>query len=247
MTWTQLKECVSDGCENDVTSPTSCCICDREVCLDCMTTQLLSICVRCDEGEEDSKPKYAEGLREFESQRGVDWDGAPTYVETIRDWLYTSFITPYYKYCEAGNEITFHCYFSIYEHHNERPDDLKPGITTFIPRHETISERQRNEIIRNCTPSTNFEQILGVSKNKFNWFFVHHFDLDPQYINPDLESSDDRWGDLIEAVKSMLNDVIVRVQSEDSWWSDIEHEVIWYGEWGPYPWVPACWKFTLKM
>jgi len=237
MTWTQLRECESDGCENDVTSPTPCCICDCEVCLDCMTTQLLSICVRCDEGEEDSKPKYAEGLREFESQREVDEDGAPTYVETIRDWLYTSFITPYYKYCEAGNEIAFHCYFSI---------TSEPGITTYIPRHETISESQRSEIINSILGDS--RGVISEQRNTSYWFFVHHFDLDPLYIDSDLELSDEMITDeMIEAVKSMLNDVIVRVQGEDTWWSDIEHEVIWYGNRGPYPWVHACWKFTLKM
>ena len=234
-----LNECESNVCENEVTSLTQCCICDCLVCFDCITTQLLSICVQCDEGEEeDSKPKYGEGLREFESLREVDENGAPTYVETIRSWLYPSFLSPYYKYCEAGNEITFHCHFSFTN---------EPGITMYIPKYETISEIQRSEIIASILGDG--WSTIGSESNKFYWFFMQHFDVDPMYFDPD----DDLTGPAVtdaekEAVQNMLNDVIVRVQSEDPWWSDIEHEVIMLdANRRPYPWVHACWKFTLKM
>ncbi len=233
-----LRECESNVCENESTSLTHCCICDCLVCFDCITTQLLSICVQCDEGEEDSKPKYGEGLREFESLREVDENGEPTYVETIRSWLYTSFLSPYYKYCEAGNEIAFHCHFSFTN---------EPGITMYIPKYETISEIQRSEIIDSILG--NNRGTIGSESNKFYWFFMQHFDVDPMYFDPDFAYTDPVITDAEEeAVQNMLNDVIVRVQSEDPWWSDIEHEVIMLDtNRRPYPWVHACWKFTLKM
>ena len=174
------------------------------------------------------KPKYAEGLWEFENQREIGQDGAPTYVETIRDWLYTSFLIPYYKYCEAGNEITIHCNFNIYDY-KQGSDDLKPGITTTIQRFENSNERMMKWMFR--------ELILGVPHGR-PWFFVQQFDLDSQYINSDLKSGDYSRGDLCEAVYSMLNDVIVRVRSEDPWWSEIKHEVFWDVK-GPYPWHSA--------
>ena len=77
---------------------------------------------------------------------------------------------------------------------------------------------------------------------------MQHFDVDPMYFDPDFAFAGTRITVAEEeAVQNMLNDVIVRVQSEDPWWSDIEHEVIMLDTNRPYPWVHACWKFTLKM
>ncbi|MGB1828102.1 MAG: AN1-type zinc finger domain-containing protein [Candidatus Poseidoniaceae archaeon] len=44
-----LSDCQITGCENKVTTPTTCSYCDRWICLDHILDRIQCICVECDD------------------------------------------------------------------------------------------------------------------------------------------------------------------------------------------------------
>jgi hypothetical protein len=94
----RLSICEYLDCDNAVTSPNDCSICDKSLCLDHMTTQIMSICIDCD------KEVLYKPISNFKES-----------YDNIRDWFYDGFLVKYYAACESGESFNLHCSFNLFE------------------------------------------------------------------------------------------------------------------------------------
>ena len=104
-----LSECSSEDCENKVTMPFACSICDEFKCIDCMTDTIGSICIICGEG----------GLKPIMNPQFEGWEGGD-----LVDWFYKGFISTFFERSQRGESITVYCSFS----------ETLDGFDIYIPK-----------------------------------------------------------------------------------------------------------------
>ena len=128
-----LSTCPNNYCENKVTSPFSCSICDLFKCIECMTESSMSICFDCDgRANLSNRPSF------------WDWEEG-----SLKDWFYHGFISKFYERCERGDVFKF--YYPFVNNND--------GFTIKLLRHRSWDELE--ESIQRAKSSPNFAKWLS--------------------------------------------------------------------------------------
>ena len=122
-----IPTCEHEGCENDVNVPYCCVICDKNICWEHMTTQIMNICVNCDEVNYIA-PSIGKNFKES--------------YDDLREWFYDGFLTEFYDACKSGESFELHCPFR----------ELIDGFEFIIPKRNIPKKdiamlRQRGQIL----------------------------------------------------------------------------------------------------